>query len=171
MTQLNMDRPKRWHGAAYLVLAVAGLLLAPVANAQVKVANSVQKVETYVDEQGVAQRRLVGVDSVVPGDELRYTISFTNAGEGDVDAGSIVITNPVPENTEYLDGTANGAGTQILFSADSGTTFGEGAELKVVSDGARRIAAARDYTTIQWQFVPTLAPGETGHVSFNVKLK
>ena len=88
-----------------------------------------------------------------------------------VDAGSIVITNPVPTSTQYIDGTAFGAGTQIRFSADQGVTFDADSDLKIVKSGVEQLAAAQDYTTIQWQFQPNLAPGETGQVSFNVKLK
>lgn len=171
MTHLNKDTRARWHGAVNFVLGILMTVVAASAAAQVEVANSVAKVETYVDQQGVAQRRLVDADSVVPGDELRYTISFTNAGEGQVDAGSIVITNPVPDSTEYIDGTAFGSGTEILFSADQGVTFDLGENLKVLKQGAEAAASAREYTTIQWQFLSTLEPGETGQVSFNVKLK
>ncbi len=171
MTHLDKDTRARWHGAVNFVLGILISVVATSAVAQVEMANSVAKVETYVDEQGVAQRRLVDADSVVPGDELRYTISFTNAGEGEVDAGSIVITNPVPQSTEYIDGTAFGSGTEILFSADQGVTFGSGSKLKVLKQGAEQIASAREYTTIQWQFGSALGPGETGQVSFNVKLK
>ena len=171
MTHLKTDTRARLHEAVNFVLGILMMVFAGTAIAQVEVANSVAKVETYVDKQGVAQRRLVNADSVVPGDELRYTISFTNSGEGEVDAGSIVITNPVPQSTEYIDGTAFGAGTEILFSADQGVTFELGEKLKVLKQGEEEIASAKEYTTIQWQFLSALEPGETGQVSFNVKLK
>lgn len=171
MTQLKMDSRARCRGVIRFALAIVGLALAPWGMAQVDVANTVQKVETYVDDDGQVQRRLVGAHSVVPGDELRYTISFTNAGSGEVDAGSILITNPIPESTEYIDGTAFGTGTEILFSIDQGDTFAEATELTVTAGPDAVSASAQDYTTIQWQFQPELAPGETGHVSFNVRLK
>lgn len=168
MTPLNMDWQKRVTG----LVPVVGMLLwacAGLAMAEVNITNKVQKVETYVDEEGVAQRRLVDADSVIPGDELRYTIEFTNRGEDVVDAGSIVITNPIPQSTVYVDGTAFGSGTQILFSIDDGATFATPAQLSQVSLEQPR--SAKDYTTIRWQFEPVLTPGETGHVSFNVRLK
>ena len=170
MTPLNKDWQKRFS----VLCTFAGMLLwsfAHAATAEVDIVNKVQKVETYVDADGVAQRRLVDADSVIPGDELRYTIEFTNRGEDQVDAGSIVITNPIPESTEYVDGTAFGAGTQILFSIDEGATFATPGELSSVATEQRQIASAQDYTTIQWQFEPVLTPGETGFVSFNVRLK
>ena len=162
-------------GSAYKLVSVALLLMLGMSSAfaEVSLRNDVQKVETFVDADGSAQRRLVDVDSVVPGDELRYTIHFVNNGSASVDAGSIVITNPIPDDTEYLDGTAFGSGTNITFSTDAGSSFGTPDQLTVVPEGALAPApaVARDYTTIRWEFTPTLAPGEASHVSFNVRLK
>jgi uncharacterized repeat protein (TIGR01451 family) len=151
-------------------MTTLGLLLAAHAAAQVTLSNSVKKVETVLNESGEAERRLVDALSVVPGDELRYTITFTNEGGEVVDAGSIVITNPIPEATEYLDGTAFGSGTDIVFSTD-GVSFASANELMVDEAGVEAPASARDYTIIRWVFSPELEPGETGNVSFNVRLK
>ena len=157
-------------GTLRLLFTIVGLLLAANAAAQVTLSNSVKKVETVVNEDGEAERRLIDAVSVVPGDELRYTITFTNDGGEVVDAGSIVITNPIPEATEYLDGTAFGAGTEIVFSTD-GVSFADPAELVVEEAGTEAPASAKDYKTIRWVFAPELEPGETGNVSFNVRLK
>ena len=86
------------------------------------------------------------------------------------DAGSIVITNPVPDNTEYLEGTAFGAGTRILFSVD-GESCAAPEALSIGSGETDAAASARDYRVIRWVFEPSLAAGATGHVSFNVRLK
>ncbi|MEE4383647.1 MAG: hypothetical protein V2J02_16725, partial [Pseudomonadales bacterium] len=72
---------------------------------------AVEKVERFVDETGETRTRLVEPASVVPGDELRYTITFANESAEVIDAGTVVITNPVPESTVYLDGSAFGSGT------------------------------------------------------------
>lgn len=178
MTQLYKDMTmrfttKRATGAVRflvlnLCLVAAATTLASAA--QVKLDNSVQKVETFVNEAGEPQRRLIDASSVVPGDELRYTITFVNAGDESVDAGSVVITNPIPAETEYLDGTASGAGTDIVFSLD-GENFSAPDALTVMRDGVEVPAAAKDYRSIRWVFRPGLAPGEAGDVSFNVRLK
>lgn len=152
-----------------LCLFVAAAISATAA-AQVTLENSVQKVETFVNEAGEPQRRLVDAGSVVPGDELRYTITFTNDGGETVDAGSVVITNPIPEETEYLDGTAFGSGTDIVFSVD-GENFAAPEALTVIQAGVETPASAKDYTSIRWVFRPALEPGETGNVSFSVRLK
>jgi len=87
-----------------------------------------------------------------------------------VDAGSIVITDVVPAHTEYLDGTAFGAGTQIWYSVD-GEMYAPPNELTVVNDGVEMLASAKDYRSIRWTFAPALDPGDSGYISFNVRLK
>ena len=153
-----------------LLPAAMGLLFAVSAAAQVTLSNSVKKVENFVNEDGQVERQLVDVLSVVSGDELRYTITFTNSGNVLVDGGSVVITNPIPESTEYLEGTAFGADTEIVFSTD-GESFATANELRVEEAGSEALASAQDYTTIRWTFSPVLKPGETSHVSFDVRLK
>jgi len=150
---------------------VAATLAAPHAMARVELVNEVHKVDRYVDEEGRVQRRLVEPNQVVPGDELRYSVRFTNTGAESVDAGSVVITNPIPGNTEYLEGTAIGEAANILYSIDSGTQFGTPISLRIEENGSEAPANASDYTTIRWVYAPSLEPGATGTVSFNVRLK
>lgn len=152
------------------MIATLSLVLAVSAVAEVKLENSVKKVESFVNEAGAVERRLVDADRVVPGDELRYAIRFRNRGTEVVDAGSVVITNPVPADTEYLEGSAFGTGTAILFSVD-GTHFDVPEALTVLLDGQEVVASAKDYVAIRWTFQPELAPAEEGFVTFNVRLK
>ncbi len=149
---------------------IAALATSATAAPRVILENSVQKVETFVNEAGEPQRHLVDADSVVSGDELRYTITFANDGDERVDAGSVVITNPIPEETEYLNGTASGSGTDIVFSVD-GENFAGPEALTVTQDGLEMPASAKDYQFIRWVFGPVLKPGDTGNVSFSVRLK
>ena len=149
---------------------IAAVATSATAAAQVVLKNSVQKVETFVNEAGEPERRLVDADSVVPGDELRYTITFMNDRGETVDAGSVVITNPIPDETEYLDGTAFGSGTDIVFSVD-GDNFAAPEALNVLQGEIEAPASAKDYQSIRWAFKPALEPGETGNVSFSVRLK
>ncbi|MFP6834508.1 MAG: hypothetical protein VB948_00190 [Pseudomonadales bacterium] len=168
MRSLNLSGAVRFFvGSICLVWALAA---SATAAAQVILENSVEKVETFVNEAGEPERRLVDADSVVPGDELRYTITFANDGSESVDAGSVVITNPIPEETEYLNGTAFGSGTDIVFSVD-GENFAAPETLTVIRDGLEMPASAKDYQSIRWVFQPLLEPGDTGNVSFSVRLK
>jgi uncharacterized repeat protein (TIGR01451 family) len=156
--------------AVRLTVTSLALVWTASAAAEVRLENSVKKVETYVSDSGDVERRLVDADSVVPGDELRYTITFTNVGAEVVDAGSIVITNPIPENTQYVEGSAFGSGTVIVYSTD-GESFASAESLRVQEGGVEVSASAKDYTAIRWTFQPELGPGGTGDVSFNVRLK
>ena len=159
--------PRRFRG---WLVATLGLFVAASAVAEVQLTNTVKKVESFLNEEGVIERRLVDAERVVPGDELRYAIRVDNEGEAVVDAGSIVITNPIPNDTEYLEGTAFGAGTEILFSVD-GEHFDVPEALVVLVDGVEVPASAKDYQAIRWTFQPELAPSEGGFVTFNIRLK
>ncbi|MCP5183142.1 MAG: DUF11 domain-containing protein [Pseudomonadales bacterium] len=152
-----------------LAFAVGGLPLSALA--QVTLVTSVQKEVIEMDENGQPVRRLVDAANVVPGDTLHYVISFSNKGDQTVDPDSIVITNPLPPDTVYLEGTAQGSGTVITFSVDSGNSFGRPEELKVEKEGEEVAAQAADYTTIRWAFTNALESGRTGDVSFSVRLR
>jgi len=139
--------------------------------ADVNLNTSVQKVQTYVTEDGERKTRLVSAEEIVPGDELRYVIEYSNVGGLAVDQDSIVITDPIPKDTIYVSGTAFGSGTEISFSVDEGGEFVAERDLRVERNGVVTIASPEDYTTIRWKFGPVLEPGQKGHVSFNVVLK
>ena len=161
-----------WLKRASVILAlliVAGFSTPAEAQVELKTAVSKVVIETGEDDKPV--RRLIEALNVVPGDTLQYVISFSNKGADVVDAGSIVITNPLPPDTVYLDGTAQGSGTEISFSVDSGTTFGQPGDLKVMKDDVQAAAQAADYTTIRWAFKQALEAGKTGDVTFSVRLK
>ena len=147
------------------------VLLAVPVMAEVSLNTSVQKVEIYLAENGEQQTRLVSADEIIPGDELKYVIEYSNEGDQPVDQGTIVITDPIPQSTKYVPGTAFGSGTNISFSVDGGDSFATEAELTVDRNGVELQASPEDYTTVRWIFGPMLEPGQTGHVSFNVVLK
>ena len=154
-----------------IVTALAfGLWMVP-AMAEINLTTTVQKVERVTAPDGTVSSRLVPAEKVVPGDEMHYTIVFRNDDKKPIDTGSVVITNPIPENTVYLADSAFGSGTAISYSIDGATTFGAPDELTVVRDGAQVVASSADYTAIQWAFGPSLAPAAQSYVSFNVRLK
>jgi uncharacterized repeat protein (TIGR01451 family) len=158
------------HGFRIATAMVLGLWIVP-AFAAVTLTTTVQKVEHVKAADGTIASKLVPADKVVPGDEVKYTIVFKNDANVPVDAGTVVITNPVPENTVYLADSAFGSGTKIQYSIDGAKTFGSPNDLTVVRDGAKVPASSADYTTIRWTFGPALAPAAQSFVSFNVRLK
>ncbi len=109
--------------------------------------------------------------TVVPGDTVAYTIEARNLS-ADQAAERVVITDPIPDHTHYVDGSARGEGAEVLFSVDGGMRFDTAEQLRVkAEDGSVRAATARDYTHIRWVFRDSLAPSETRAVRFFAQLQ
>ncbi len=128
----------------------------------------VQMEQVTIDEAGKRSTQLVEVSKVVPGDEVIYTVTFSNIGDEPVE--NVVITNPLPEQLTYIDGSAFGPGADIVFSADGGKTFGKPGELTVDEEGTQRIADARDFTHIRWVMRSDIAAGSQGVSQFRARL-
>ena len=123
-----------------------------------------------INDKGEKEITRVPVARVVPGDEVVYTLHYTNSGQEPAD--NVVITDPVPEHMMYTEGSASGADTVITFSVDNGATYDLPARLTIVgADGKERPAQGSDYTHIRWTLTKSLAPGETGRVSFRARLE
>jgi len=105
-----------------------------------------------------------------PGEIAIYTNSFTNTGAKAAD--KVTIANPVPENTEYLGGSATETGFDLVFSVDGGKHFAKPKALTVPDGkGGMRPAEARDYTHLRWTLLQPLQPGASGIVEFRVRVK
>jgi uncharacterized repeat protein (TIGR01451 family) len=119
---------------------------------------------------GTAEERYVPVARVVPGDVVAYTIDARNVSTTGADR--VVITDPIPSKMKYLDGSADAAGAELLFSVDGGFRFAAPDELTVANeDGTRRPAVASDYTHVRWVFATPLAPAEQRSVRFLAQLQ
>jgi uncharacterized repeat protein (TIGR01451 family) len=161
----------------------AGLLLAVVGTAvfaqepdaaprrgSLEVQTVVQKLHEEVDESGERTTELVAVDTAVPGDEVVYTVTFTNVGVEP--AENILITNPIPPQMRYVSGTAFGPGTEIEYSVDGGSSWGIPQALRVsTSNGSERLAEADDYTHIRWALYSPLEVGERGFARFRAVVR
>ncbi|NNJ94692.1 MAG: DUF11 domain-containing protein [Halobacteria archaeon] len=156
-----------------LIRMLAPMLLAlassPVA-AQIEVSTiaQIEIVETGADGRQTIRRE--AAKRVVPGTEVIYTITAKNAG--DESADKVVVTNPVPAQTRYVDGSAAGANTDITFSVDGGNTWGTAGTLTVAGpDGESRAATADDYTHVRWTLKSDLAPGRQLPVWYRAQVK
>jgi len=119
---------------------------------------------------GTAQESYVPAAKVVPGDVVAYTIEARNVGAADADR--VVITDPIPGEMKYLDGTADVVGAELLFSVDGGFRFDRPENLTVANeDGTRRPALASDYTHVRWVFAAPLAPAQQRSVRFLAQLQ
>lgn len=131
---------------------------------------TVEQIEWVADEEGEARAVLTPADRFTVVDVVIYTVAFTNSGRATL-AGA-VIDYRVPENMQYLEGSAVGPGTEITFSADGGRTFDLPEALYIVDrDGHRRQARADDYTHIRWVMRHGLPAGATGFVRFHAQME
>ena len=101
-----------------LILAIFSHL----AMADIELSTTAQVEVTETNAQGEKVVKRQPATQVVPGKEVIYTIRAKNTGTQP--AGSIVVTNPVPQHTEYVEGSAFGSGTEISFSVDGGKSYG-----------------------------------------------
>ena len=141
------------------VHAAADIRLKAVAEVEVSVVN----------DKGETEVKRIPATKVVPGTEVIYTITVSNLG--DQAADSVVVTDPIPENTTYVDRSAFGAGTKITFSVDGGKSYDLANKLKVKDAASNlRAASASDYTHIRWVLNFTLKPKDVAPVWFKARL-
>ena len=156
-----------------LITISASLLLAVFSSqlmAQIEVTTVAETEVTETDAQGNKTVKRTAATSVVPGTEVIYTITAKNTGTEP--ASNIVVNNPVPENTVYVDGSAFGADTEITFSVDGGKSYGKAAELTVNdAAGKSRAAKAEDYTHVRWTLQVELQPGQQADVWYRARVK
>ena len=156
-----------------ILMSVIFLGLAATAAAQERahldVKTTAQKEEVVVNDAGESETRLVPAEILVPGESVFYTITFTNVS--DQPADNVIITNRIAENLMYVDGSAFGAGMDILFSVDGGVTFAAAAELTVTEDGDVRSADAADFTHVRWVMHNDLDAGAQGIARFAAVLE
>ncbi len=124
----------------------------------------------HENPDGTREKKRVSADTVVPGDEVIYTLIYDNRGAEPAD--EISITNPIPKHMEFHHATANPVWLETVLSVDGGQVFGPLTDLTVTdSAGQTRRAIAQDCTHIRWQFRKSLAPGESGQVSYITRLQ
>ena len=106
---------------------------------------------------------------VAPGDQVVYRVDFTN--DTSEAASDIVLTQPVPAEVLYVEGSADTPGMEVSVSVDGGESFGPRGAVTVVRDGEPVRADASDITHIRWTLVGELAPSETGAIAYKGVLK
>ena len=105
-------------------------------------------------EKGKADPAIVVVNTVAkanaqPGDTVMYTLVCKNIGAGD--ATNVQLSNPVPNGTVYLDGSAIGEGTEMSFDRSSSTPSQPGT-----------------VTLLRWKLKDALKGGREQIVTFKV---
>ncbi|MEM7282758.1 MAG: hypothetical protein AAF438_14140 [Pseudomonadota bacterium] len=156
------------------MFAVLACVFIGVAQGQEKGAIEVktvaEKEEVLLAEDGTEESKLVPVSTVVPGDEIVYTVTFTNISEETAD--NVTVVDPIPDQMTYVRGSVFGPGADITFSVDGGATFEAEDDLRVATDnGGERTAQPEDYTHIRWVLRNPLGPGKRGVARFRAVLR
>ena len=111
----------------------------------------------------------------IPGTDLTYTIAFTNGGG--VVARSLVVSDPVPANTDFKVGSVTsslgttGLTVAVAYSNNSGSTY---AYPPVSGGGGAAAGYDRNVTNVRWTFTGNLSqtpPNNAGSVSFIAKIR
>jgi uncharacterized repeat protein (TIGR01451 family) len=130
----------------------------------------VEKEVEAIGPDGKTIIQQVPAEKVIPGDEVIYTITYTN--NGDEPAENLVVNNPIPEHMQYVAGSASVSGSSITFSVDNGKSFDIPEKLTVQDvEGKPVIAKPADYTNIRWTLDHPVAPKSSGAVSYRAKLE
>jgi uncharacterized repeat protein (TIGR01451 family) len=123
----------------------------------------------------VALQKSVTAAQTIPGADLGYTITFTNSGTGG--ASSLVITDPIPANTDYKIGAnTSSLGTTgltfvVAYSNNGGATY---VYAPVSGGGGAPAGYDRSVTHIRWTFSGTLSqtsPNNSGSVGFTAHIR
>jgi uncharacterized repeat protein (TIGR01451 family) len=115
-----------------------------------------------------------GAAQLVPGADLTYTIDFTNSGTAD--ASSLIVTDPIPANTDFKVGSVtSNLGTTGLTVSLTYSNNGGGSWAYTPASGGGGVPAGydRSVTNIRWIFTGNLSqisPNNTGSVSFITRI-
>lgn len=122
------------------------------------------------DTSGKVKISRIPANTVIPGNEVIYTIKARNTGNQNAD--NVIVTNPVPVQMRYVDGSASGEGADITFSVDGGKSYAKPDKLTVKDkDGNSKPATASDYTNVRWIFNFALKPGQEAAVWFRAEVR
>ncbi|GFO56519.1 hypothetical protein GMSM_35260 [Geomonas sp. Red276] len=159
--------------AKVVMLAMAVVLMATAAFAAPKVEIKIraEKAKVTVAKDGTKSTKMVLAKSFTPGEVIHYIVLYRNAGNEDATAA--VISDPIPQGTVYIPGSASEVG-EVSFSIDGGKSYNRPALLtyqtKTASGVEKRVASPEEYTNIRW-VINRIPAGSQGKVSFQVKVK
>lgn len=125
--------------------------------------------EMYVVTTGEdGQEKYTASITARAGQTVEYRILALNSSGEMLQAGSVVVTVPIPADTSYQQDSALPFSDEVLleFSAD-------GEEYRsppvFITDGdSRRIARADEYLAVRWTLLVPFAPGAEEQFSFRV---
>ena len=166
---------RRWAAVAGCALALvcpAWAQNAPGNAPTLKLKIDMQK-EVMVEKDGKTVPDFVAADQSIRNDVLRFMITYTNTGAQEATGASVV--DPIPQGTVFLSGSATGQDTEILYSFDGGKNFKapplKYTETKPDGTTVEKEVPPEMVTHLKWEIKKALPAGQSGQVSFKVKVK
>jgi hypothetical protein len=163
-------------GAVFAGLAVTAAWAEPAADGAAEPGGAAEPrvvLESAWIVAGAEGERLhVGADRPEDARDQLYTGRFRY--EGSAPAAGLRIVLAVPEEMDYVPGSATGPGAVVQGSVDGGLNFAPPGELRVAVDPAApevgsRLAEPEEYTHLRWDLPGEFAPGVSGLVSFRAR--
>jgi len=138
---------------------------AAVSEPKVSLKSDVLAIVESTDEAGNVASTLAEPTDYTPGTKLSFGMNFSNGGT--VPATNVTGTNPLNAAVRL----APDADPALIVSVDGGATYGTLDKLSVATgtEGARA-ATHSDVTHVRWT-IATIAPGESGRISFPVIIR
>ena len=153
----------------FLKASTVLFVVASLAQANVSISSTSLQEVTKVTATGEKIKEWTKTEKVVPGTVVRYVNRLENSGA--TSATKLLVKNPIPNNMEYVAGSAVCQGSCSLFySVDGGKSFNIPSELYVGEGESRHLAKASEYTDIQW-VIDALAANAKSIVEYKARLK
>lgn len=111
--------------------------------------------------------------SLLPGDEMRFQLKFTNTTQGSVK--NVRFANPVPARLRVIGSSARSSRSDVNveYSIDGGKSFSAQPTIEVVEGGkpVRRPAPAERYTDLRWVVAGSLPAGSNVVAEYRASLR
>jgi uncharacterized repeat protein (TIGR01451 family) len=151
-----------------MLVLMAGILVTSTAPADDPIEVETQLIAQVRERTDLASGReryqFVPATVLSQGQVVYYTVRITNPAP--VFAKDVIVTQRIPANTTYVDGSASGPGADVSFSLDGGETFLPQGQLTIEVDGKRQPVPAAKFTHIRWHLHNPLAPGAVALARF-----
>lgn len=159
-----------------LAVAVALTVGANVAHAQRAASTPTPSLTVAATNRTASEAAARGVarqdSTVLPGDVIRYTLTFTNSLDHAV--RGLKLSNPIPAGLHLVGGStwASRDDARLEYSIDGGKTFSAQPTESVAVDGhtVQRPASPDRYTNVRWVVAGDVAPKAVVTARFEARL-
>jgi len=155
--------------ATAFALAMLGVFTIPAHATGLKATQTVEVAIVTTDANGEDALTFAPATDVEPGQQVRYSLAYTNEGTEAADSVSLVM--PIPSEVTYLEASVSGTRGTAMFSVDNGQTFAARDALTIGEAENSRVANASEITHVKWAFGAPVAPADSGEISYMAVLK